>query len=324
MTSGSLPIPTSPGWRRRCRCCPRAAAQARRCPRCRSCRRGPRCPMILRGCLPSCRPCRLRSSPPRPMILPSPRSRPRRRFPRSGSRSSSRGARGRAQCQRQQKAIGSFRKTSCSVDPTPVRGSVIACAPDPHVLAPHAPSAPPAEDQLHGDLRRGDAGADVRGLRREGRAAASSTRASRSRCSRWRRAASVALIGTRSWFQHNIKRFLMLGFVTSSAATSRTSSSPTSGSCSARRSSRAWRPASSSRPGTRCSPTTSSTRRRKHWSIWAGGTHLTTGAAALVGGVDRRLRIVHDAVRDDGGDRRAGAVRRLAGPARAAGRVASA
>jgi len=23
----------------------------------------------------------------------------------------------------------------------------------------------------------------------------------------------------------------------------------------------------------------------KHWSIWAGGTHLTTGAAALVGGV---------------------------------------
>ena len=23
----------------------------------------------------------------------------------------------------------------------------------------------------------------------------------------------------------------------------------------------------------------------KHWSIWAGGTHLTTGAAALLGGL---------------------------------------
>jgi MFS family permease len=97
--------------------------------------------------------------------------------------------------------------------------------------------------------------------------------------------AAVALIGTRPWFQHNIKRFLMLGFVTSAACdisyifvinkwqlfVAQIVAGFATG---------------------MIEPTWDALftddiehSSAKHWSIWAGGTHLTTGCAALVGGV---------------------------------------
>ena len=96
---------------------------------------------------------------------------------------------------------------------------------------------------------------------------------------------AVALIGTRSWFQHNIKRFLMLGFVTSAACDisyifvrdkwQLFGAQIVAGFATGM-----------------IEPTWDALftddiehSSAKHWSIWAGGTHLTTGAAALVGGV---------------------------------------
>ena len=96
---------------------------------------------------------------------------------------------------------------------------------------------------------------------------------------------AVALIGTRPWFQHNIKRFLMLGFITSAACdisyifvinkwqlfVAQIVAGLATG---------------------MIEPTWDALftddiehSSAKHWSIWAGGTHLTTGCAALVGGV---------------------------------------
>jgi MFS family permease len=96
---------------------------------------------------------------------------------------------------------------------------------------------------------------------------------------------SVALLGTRSWFQHHIKSFLMLGFVTSAACDIAYVFV-----------SNKWQLF-----GTQVvaglatgliEPTWDALftddiehSSAKHWSIWAGGTHLTTGCAALVGGV---------------------------------------
>jgi MFS family permease len=96
---------------------------------------------------------------------------------------------------------------------------------------------------------------------------------------------AVALIGTRPWFQHNIKRFLMLGFVTSAACDisyifvrdkwQLFGAQIVAGFATGM-----------------IEPTWDALftddiehSSAKHWSIWAGGTHLTTGAAALVGGV---------------------------------------
>jgi len=96
---------------------------------------------------------------------------------------------------------------------------------------------------------------------------------------------AVALIGTRPWFQHNIKRFLMLGFVTSAA-------------CDisyifVRDKWQLFGAQIVAGFATGMIETTWDAlftddiehSSAKHWSIWAGGTHLTTGAAALVGGV---------------------------------------
>ena len=96
---------------------------------------------------------------------------------------------------------------------------------------------------------------------------------------------AVALIGTRPWFQHNIRRFLMLGFVTSAACD-----------ISFIFVDNKWELF-----GTQViagfatgmiEPTWDALftddiehSSAKHWSIWAGGTHLTTGAASLVGGL---------------------------------------
>jgi predicted MFS family arabinose efflux permease len=96
---------------------------------------------------------------------------------------------------------------------------------------------------------------------------------------------AVALIGTRPWFQHNIRRFLMLGFVLSASCD-----------ISFIFVDNKWELF-----GTQIvagfatgmiEPTWDALftddiehSSAKHWSIWAGGTHLTTGAASLVGGL---------------------------------------
>jgi MFS family permease len=96
---------------------------------------------------------------------------------------------------------------------------------------------------------------------------------------------AVALIGTRSWFQHHMRTFLMVGFVISAScdvsfifvrdkwqlfATQIVAGFATG----------------------LIEPTWDSLftddiehSSAKHWSIWAGGTHLTTGTASLVGGL---------------------------------------
>ena len=95
----------------------------------------------------------------------------------------------------------------------------------------------------------------------------------------------VALIGTRSWFQHNIKRFLMLGFVASSACD-----------ISYIFVANKWQLFGAQVVAGLATGLIEPTwdalftddiehSSAKHWSIWAGGTHLTTGGAALLGGV---------------------------------------
>jgi MFS family permease len=96
---------------------------------------------------------------------------------------------------------------------------------------------------------------------------------------------AVALIGTRSWFQHHIRTFLMLGFVISAACD-----------VSYIFVSNKWelfgaQVIAGFATGL-IEPTWDSLftddiehSSAKHWSIWAGGTHLTTGAAALLGGL---------------------------------------
>ena len=96
---------------------------------------------------------------------------------------------------------------------------------------------------------------------------------------------AVALIGTRSWFQHHIRTFLMLGFVISAACD-----------ISYIFVSNKWelfgaQVIAGFATGL-IEPTWDSLftddiehSSAKHWSIWAGGTHLTTGVAALLGGV---------------------------------------
>ena len=96
---------------------------------------------------------------------------------------------------------------------------------------------------------------------------------------------AVALIGTRSWFQHHIRTFLMLGFVISAACD-----------ISYIFVSNKWelfgaQVIAGFATGL-IEPTWDSLftddiehSSAKHWSIWAGGTHLTTGVAALLGGL---------------------------------------
>ena len=96
---------------------------------------------------------------------------------------------------------------------------------------------------------------------------------------------AVALIGTRSWFQHHIRTFLMLGFVISAACD-----------VSYIFVSNKWelfgaQVVAGFATGL-IEPTWDSLftddiehSSAKHWSIWAGGTHLTTGAAAILGGL---------------------------------------
>jgi len=95
----------------------------------------------------------------------------------------------------------------------------------------------------------------------------------------------IALIGTRPWFQHHVKRCLVLGFVVSAVCdisyvfvTNR------------------WQlffaqiiaglatgfiePAWDSLFTDDIQHSSA-----KHWSIWAGGTHIVAGVAALIGGV---------------------------------------
>jgi MFS family permease len=96
---------------------------------------------------------------------------------------------------------------------------------------------------------------------------------------------AVALIGTRSWFQHHMRTFLMLGFVISSACD-----------ISYIFVGNKWelfgaQVIAGFATGL-IEPTWDSLftddiehSSAKHWSIWAGGTHLTTGIAALLGGV---------------------------------------
>jgi MFS family permease len=95
----------------------------------------------------------------------------------------------------------------------------------------------------------------------------------------------VALIGTRSWFQQNIKRFLMLGFVTSTACD-----------ISFIFVANKWQLFGAQIVAGLATGMIEPTwdalftddiehSSAKHWSIWAGGTHLTTGAASLVGGL---------------------------------------
>jgi MFS family permease len=94
----------------------------------------------------------------------------------------------------------------------------------------------------------------------------------------------VGTIGTRSWFQHHIKRFLVLGFVFSAACdfsyllvqnrwqlfAAQIVAGLATGLIEP-----AWD-----------SLFTEDIEHSsvKHWSIWAGGTHLIAGVAALVGG----------------------------------------
>lgn len=95
---------------------------------------------------------------------------------------------------------------------------------------------------------------------------------------------AVSLIGTRPWFQHHIKAFLMLGFVISAACdfsyllvanrwqlfAAQVVAGLATGLVEP-----AWDSLFTA------DIEHSSVR---HWSIWAGGTHLFAGIAALVGG----------------------------------------
>jgi MFS family permease len=94
----------------------------------------------------------------------------------------------------------------------------------------------------------------------------------------------VILIGTRSWFQHHIKTFLMLGFVMSAGCD-----------ISYIFVSNRWQLFGAQMVAGFATGLIEPTwdalftddiehSSAKHWSIWAGGTHLVTGAAALLGG----------------------------------------
>jgi MFS family permease len=96
---------------------------------------------------------------------------------------------------------------------------------------------------------------------------------------------AVALLGTRPWFQHHIRGFLMLGFVTSAACD-----------VSYIFVSNKWELFGAQIIAGLATGLIEPTwdalftddiehSSAKHWSIWAGGTHLTTGCAALVGGL---------------------------------------
>ena len=96
---------------------------------------------------------------------------------------------------------------------------------------------------------------------------------------------AVALLGTRSWFQHHIRGFLMLGFVTSAACD-----------ISYIFVSNKWELFGAQIVAGLATGLIEPTwdalftddiehSSAKHWSIWAGGTHLTTGVAALLGGL---------------------------------------
>jgi MFS family permease len=95
----------------------------------------------------------------------------------------------------------------------------------------------------------------------------------------------VALIGTRSWFQQNIKRFLMLGFVTSTACD-----------ISFIFVANKWQLFGAQIVAGLATGMIEPTwdalftddiehSSAKHWSIWAGGTHLVAGVASLLGGL---------------------------------------
>ena len=96
---------------------------------------------------------------------------------------------------------------------------------------------------------------------------------------------AVVLIGTRSWFQHHIRTFLMLGFVISAACD-----------ISYIFVSNKWQlfgaQVIAGLATGLIEPTWDSLftddiehSSAKHWSIWAGGTHLVDGRAALLGGL---------------------------------------
>jgi MFS family permease len=96
---------------------------------------------------------------------------------------------------------------------------------------------------------------------------------------------AVVLIGTRSWFQHHIKTFLMLGFVMSAACD-----------VSYIFVGNKWQLFGAQVVAGFATGLIEPTwdalftddiehSSAKHWSIWAGGTHLVTGAAALLGGI---------------------------------------
>jgi MFS family permease len=96
--------------------------------------------------------------------------------------------------------------------------------------------------------------------------------------------AAVILIGTRSWFQHHIKTFLMLGFVMSAGCD-----------ISYIFVNNRWQLFGAQVVAGLATGLIEPTwdalftddiehSSAKHWSIWAGGTHLVTGAAALLGG----------------------------------------
>jgi MFS family permease len=95
---------------------------------------------------------------------------------------------------------------------------------------------------------------------------------------------AVVLIGTRSWFQHHIKGFLMLGFVLSAACD-----------ISYIFVRNKWQLFGAQIVAGLATGLIEPTwdalftediehSSAKHWSIWAGGTHLVTGAASLLGG----------------------------------------
>jgi predicted MFS family arabinose efflux permease len=96
---------------------------------------------------------------------------------------------------------------------------------------------------------------------------------------------AVVLLGTRSWFQHNIKRFLMLGFVTSSACDVSYIFVADKWQLFAVQVVAGFATGLIEPTWDALFTDDIEHSSAKHWSIWAGGTHLTTGAAALLGGV---------------------------------------
>jgi MFS family permease len=95
----------------------------------------------------------------------------------------------------------------------------------------------------------------------------------------------VALVGTRPWFQHHIKQFLILGFIGSalcdiSYAFVQNKWQLFGAQVIAGLATGLIEPAWDAlfTDDIEHSPA-------MHWSIWAGGTHLVTGAAALIGGL---------------------------------------